>query len=298
MFGYVRPPLALLEPADRERFQRAYCGLCHTLGRRYGSRATMILNYDLTYLSILLSDPKEPDIAEARCISSPIQKRQFFQPTAALEIAADLSVILSYWQLQDGAADHGSVKGLAYRSSAGLFYGAYRIAAERRPSFNAVVRQQLERLSALERERCPSLDAPADTFAQLLAGAAELESDPRRRRVLRELLYHLGRWVYLVDAADDLERDLASGNYNPVSLRYGITAGRLTGSDRADFALTLDHSIHRLAAAYELANFGCWSNILETTFYTGLFQVGKAVLDGTFHTRSQIGGIQRQRSGS
>ena len=76
------------------------------------------------------------------------------------------------------------------------------------------------------------MDQAADTFAQLLAAAAAGVEDPVRRRVLEQMLYHLGRWVYLIDAADDLQKDAVSGNYNPVALRYGLT-GRQMGRRRA-----------------------------------------------------------------
>ena len=115
----------------------------------------------------------------------------------------------------------------------------------------------------------------------LSVAAAEVE-DPVRRRVLEQILYHLGRWVYLVDAADDLREDAASGNYNPVALRYGLADGVWTPEARREFANTLDHSIHMMTTAYELWDFGVWRPLLEGTFYGSLFQVGRAVLDGTF----------------
>lgn len=76
------------------RFRRAYCGLCHTLGERYGPAARMILNYDFTYLAILLSDPEEAAPCRRRCVSSPVRLRAYQPATAALELAADESVIL------------------------------------------------------------------------------------------------------------------------------------------------------------------------------------------------------------
>ena len=126
------------------------------------------------------------------------------------------------------------------------------------------------------------MDRAADTFAALLASAAAEVDEPIRRRVLEQLLYHLGRWVYLVDAADDLGRDLSSGSYNPVALRFGMESAVWRPEDRREFAATLDHSIHMMATAFELWDFGVWRPILENTIYTGLFQVGRAVLDGTF----------------
>jgi hypothetical protein len=147
------------------------------------------------------------------------------------------------------------------------------------------VRAQLDILRGLESERCPSLDKPADAFAVLLRDAARDVEPPIRRRVLEETLYHLGRWVYLIDAADDLKQDAASGAYNPVALRYGLSGGLWTDAARREFEVTLSHSVHNIAAAFELWDFGAWNPLLERIFYSGLFQVSRAVLDGTFRRR-------------
>ena len=188
MFGYVRPPLEILPQEEADRFRRAYCGLCHTLGERYGPAARMILNYDFTYLAILLSDPEEAAPCRRRCVSSPVRLRAYQPATAALELAADESVILAYWQLRDGVEDHGLWKGLGYRVSAAALRGGYRKAAAARPGFDGRVREQLAALSRLEGECCPSMDQAADTFAQLLAAAADGVEDPVRRREFRHLL--------------------------------------------------------------------------------------------------------------
>lgn len=288
MFGYVRPPAQDLPEGELNRFRTMYCGLCHTLSRRYGQAARMILNYDFTYLAILLSNGTADAENAGRCWVSPVKKRPYLEPTAAMELAADESVILAYWQLRDGAEDHTWAAGLKYRGGAQLLEGAYRKAAAFRPEFDAAVRRQLRLLHVLETAEDPSMDRAADTFAVLLSGASAEIEDPTRRRILEQILYHLGRWVYLIDAADDLKRDGESGNYNPVALRYGLKNGVWTPESRRDFALTLDHSIHRMAAAFELWDFGVWTAVLESTFYVGLFRVGHAVLDGTFR-RSRPG---------
>ncbi len=243
-----------------------------------------ILNYDFTYLAILLSQREEDGLSHSLCLAHPVHGREFFKSGAAMELAADESVILAYWQLRDGVADHDWLHGLKYRSASKILEPAYQKAAALRPGFDSTVRDQLEKLAALERARCLSMDAAADTFATLLSSAAAEVDAPIRRRVLEQILYHLGRWVYLVDAADDLRKDAAEGAYNPVALRFAITDGAWTPESRREFVATLDHSIHMIATAFELWDFGVWNAILERTFYTGLFQVGKAVLDGTFRT--------------
>ena len=44
MFGYVRPSLAKLSEEGKARFGAAYCGLCHTLGERYGQAVISFKN--------------------------------------------------------------------------------------------------------------------------------------------------------------------------------------------------------------------------------------------------------------
>jgi len=283
VFGYVRPPLQDLPQEETERFRRMYCGLCHTLGRRYGTAARFILNYDFTYLAILLSEPREPETHEKRCLRHPVHARAYLEENDAMALAADESVILAYWQLRDGVEDHDWLHGLKYRGLSAVLEPAYRKAAKLRPGFDRTVCRQLKVLAELEREGCDSIDRAADAFAVLLGSAAGEVDDPVRRRVLEQLLYHLGRWVYLVDAADDLKQDAAEGNYNPVALRFRLENGIWTAESRREFAVTLDHSIHMMTTAFELWDFGIWTPLLETTLYTGLFRVGKAVLDGSFH---------------
>lgn len=282
MFGYVRPELP---EEEMTRFRRAYCGLCHTLNRRCGPAAACILNYDFTFLAILLSGGEEEACRRGRCAVHPVHGRDYLPPSAALDLAADESVILAYWQLRDGVEDHGWFRGLKYRGLSGVLEPAYRRAAAALPGFDESTRRQLGLLAELERERCPSIDRPADAFAVLLREAAGAVDDPVRRRVLEQLLYHLGRWIYLIDAADDLKADAASGNYNPVALRYELENGQWTEESRRAFALTLDQSVHMMTTAFELWDFGVWTPILRETLYGTLFRVGRAVLDGSFHER-------------
>jgi hypothetical protein len=259
-----------------------YCGLCHTLGERYGTAARFILNYDFTYLALLLAPTEEGACSSGRCVVKGFKKKAYRMTDAAMELAADESVILAYWQIRDGIADHDWLHGLKYKSISAILEPAYRKAAALRPAFAEAVRCQLGLLAELETENCASIDRAADAFAVLLGSAATEVEDPIRQRVLQQILYHLGRWIYLVDAADDLKEDADEKRYNPVALRYELGDGNWTPEKRREFAVTLDHSIRMITTAFELWDFGVWTPILETTFYTGLFRTGKSVLDGTF----------------
>lgn len=287
MFGYVRPSLGRLSQEDTARFSAMYCGLCRALGRRCGKAASLILNYDFTFLAVLLAEGEAEDPLHGRCVVHPLQGRDYFPGNDALDLAADCSVILAWWQLKDAIADSG---GLAakYRSAALLLKPAYERARRSRPDFDRSTRRQLEELSRLEAERCPSMDQAADTFALLLQSAAGEVEDSVKRRVLEQMLYHLGRWIYLVDAADDLAEDFSSGSYNPLIYRYGLTEGKLTKEARESLVLSLDHSIRLMGAACELWDFGVWTPVIQATVYEGLFLVGQAVLEGTFQAADRM----------
>ena len=255
MFGYVRPAADRLTEEQEACFRAAYCGLCHTLGERYGLPGRMILNYDLTFLAMLLSEGQDEQCRKG-CVMHPLKGRTCTCGGEAFALAADMSVILTWWQIQDGIADHGFWSGLKYRAASWMLRRAYRKARLLRPAFDEGTRHHLKALSQLEKEKSSSIDAAADTFAQLLSGAADEVEEPVKRRVLAQMLYHLGRWIYLIDAADDLKKDAAAGSYNPLPMRYQLPGDTLTDTARQELAQTLDSSIRAMAAAFELWDFG------------------------------------------
>ena len=275
MFGYVRPCRPELKCKDFDLYSATYCGLCRCMRRRYGLIAPMFLNFDFTFLALVLWEGEERwEPCRGRCHANPLVKKTMCAQSPALELAADESVILTWWKLRDSVKDDGFWGGLPARTLSLLLRRAYGKAARRAPDFDRAVKTCLEELEVLERENCPSLDRTADTFARLLQSAAPAEGE--RGRVLGQLLYHLGRWIYLADARDDLREDLASGRYNPVAARYGPQG------DDAALALTMDQSLGQMGAALQLGEFGCRSALLENMIYLGLPLVQRAVFDGSW----------------
>ena len=295
MFGYVLPSGEYLDAAAKEQFQGAYCGLCHTLGRHYGWAGRMILNYDMAFLAMLLSEG-EGTLCTKRCALHPVKGRRCSCGGEGFDTAAHISVVLTWWQIQDGIADHGFWCGLKYRCAALALRRAYRKAKERVPQFDEHTRIHLEKLAVLEKENCSSLDVAADTFAILLAGVARQVEGEAHRRILQQMFYHLGRWIYLIDAVDDLVEDMESGSYNPLLYRFGLVESKLNDEVRHDMSLTLDSSVRAMAAAFELWNFGAYSAVIESAVYHGLYAVGTSVLDGTFRRiRRPLGTKEKQR---
>lgn len=275
MFGYVRPVRQELKCREFDLYRATYCGLCRALRRRYGLIAPMFLNFDFTFLTLLLWQAEDRFVpCRGRCHGNPLVKKPMCPDSPALEQAADESMILTWWKLKDSVEDESWIRGLPARFMAAILRPSYRKAAGLRPDFDRVTRSCLEELSALEHQQCSSIDRTADTFARILQAAAPEKSD--QNRIMSQLLYHLGRWIYLVDARDDLKEDLQAGKYNPVALRYGPEG------DDDSLIQTLNQSLELMGAALQLGDFGCRKPLLENIVYLGLPLVQRAVFDGSW----------------
>ena len=227
MFGYVKIWKPELKVAEYEQYQGVYCSLCKQLGRRYGLFSRLTLSYDLAFLALfhLSLKPHCAGFSKGRCSFNP-SKRCLDCKDDALAFAADAAVLLTYHKLRDNIADNGFFKGLPARLLLPFAALAARKARRLCPDVAAVVADCMARQAALERDNTPSVDAAAEPTAHLLAALAAWQSpDEEADEHCRRFGYCLGRWIYLMDALDDLEEDLASGGYNPYVLSRGLRAG-------------------------------------------------------------------------
>ena len=222
MFGYVRPLHEELKLRDWEGYQAAYCGLCHALKEECGFAARFVLNYDFLFLTLLLDGETAPATAcKRRCAAHPLAPRTCVAIPDAMGLCAKESVILSHYKLLDDMNDEGFAKRLKSRVANLMLARSYRKARRALPDFDAKVKTNMEALGRMEAEGCSSIDRTADAFANLLATAAPSTGNDRIDRPRFQLLYHLGRWIYLADAADDLAEDKAKGRYNPIVAQFG-----------------------------------------------------------------------------
>ena len=281
MFGYVLPRRDKLSPAAVARYQAGYCGLCHALQQRYGFRARFLVNYDMTFLYFLLQEEGQ-ETASCPCPARPFCKKPCLTGDPVMDYAADLSVLLMYWKLRDALRDGGFVHRLGARLGLALYRPCYRRARERHAATDAFFGQQLERLRELEEARCPSMDRAADAFAALLRCCAAYVPEEKVRRTLELLLYHVGRFLYLVDALEDLPRDLRRGTYNPLCHRFQPVQGGLRPEDKELLNDSLEASISLAASALELLPPRADREIVHNIIYYGLPAVLRAVGEGTF----------------
>ena len=280
MYGYVRPLKSELKVREYESFRSVYCGLCHSLREKYGAAARFVVNFDFTFMAMLLSEAEKPCQRYRRCMASPFRKRCCHCQDPALEAAADYSVILAWYKLRDSVRDDGFWKRLRSRVCMLLLRHAYRRAASLAAGFDACVNENLERLTALEGSDSESLDAAADCFASILRAAAGTDETQPRTRILSQIFYHTGRIVYILDAVDDLPDDLKAGNYNPLVSRFALSDGKLPEEVVHELDQTICLSENTLRAAFALLPENPWTEILRNIIFEGLPWVKALVLQG------------------
>lgn len=213
MFGYVTIAAAGLSRDRQDRYRAMYCGLCHTLGNRFGSVGRMTLSYDATFLYILLSSLYEPPETQqsGRCLPHPLHTH----PYVSNEIAGyccDMNLALAYHKCMDNWQDDHSPLS---RAEAALLEKGYRQVAARYPEKCRSIEECLHQLARLEQSGEGTLDAAANTSARLLGIIYRYREDLWADE-LERMGQCLGRFIYLMDAYDDLPADIRKKRFNPL----------------------------------------------------------------------------------
>lgn len=221
MFGYIQPDIPYMYVKDGVLYKSLYCGLCKSIGASCGQRARFALSYDMTFLSALLHNIMNTDvkIENGRCALHPIVKRPIAQDDEITRAVACMNTMLTYYKLTDDVADEG--KGRFTRS---LFKKGYKKAKILHPAAADVVKSHMEKLSVLEKNGCKILDEAADPFAEMTAQLSDYCLKDAKSQYTHGLFYGIGKWVYLIDALDDYDKDLKKKNYNPFVCAYGAAS--------------------------------------------------------------------------
>ena len=227
MFGYILPDKPEMKIKEFELFRAYYCGICKSMGRNSGFGARMSLNYDAVFLGLFLSSllEDENEIKKEVCIANPIKKKPVVRNSKALDYAADINTLLAYYKLVDDIKDEKSAKAmLAFP----LFSSAREKVKKRYSTADLIIKKSMEKQALMEEQNESSIDAAAEPFGRLLAdlfcnGYSELSHDNKDDGILRALEwigYNIGKWIYTLDAFDDIADDLKRNNYNPFIKSY------------------------------------------------------------------------------
>lgn len=217
MFGYVTVCEPELKMKDYRKYKSYYCGLCQTLKERHGHLGQLTLTYDMTFAIILLTSLYEADTKTAshRCKVHPVKKQTMLQNEFA-EYAADMNILLAFYHLKDDWQDEKKPGALVGMQA--LHKKAEKI-IQKYPRQSKVIRRELKALGKLEVVNSQNLDETAGCFGRLMEELFIYKKD-MWEETLRKLGFYLGKFIYIMDAYDDLETDLKENHYNPLKEMY------------------------------------------------------------------------------
>ena len=223
MFGFLTARTDLLDEERTARYKACYCGLCRSLRSRRGLAAGLTLNFDMSFLVLLLSSLYEPEETGGTdpCLVHPFDGRGWFS-SAVTDYAADMNVSLGYYKCLDNWQDDGSLLSAA---EAGMLKGACGEIQQSYPRQCRAIEEAIRTLAQIEQEGRESPDEAAAVFGSLMGELFVLRED-RWSAALRAMGDALGRFLYIMDAAVDLDADTFRNRYNPFRRRYGLENGQ------------------------------------------------------------------------
>lgn len=267
MYGYVVINQPELKFKEFDLYRSYYCGFCQNLKHRYGRISQLTLSYDFTFLIMLLSDLYDAkDVQDkARCIAHPFEKHPTRQ-NQFTDYASDMNLILSYYSCIDDWEDEKKITRLL------LSKGLYRGKEKAKVSYGkkaAVVKDRLDKLHELEAAGESSIDKVAGLFGDIMAEVFapfedEWESD------LRKMGFFLGKFIYIMDAFDDMEKDRKKGNYNPILI--ALDQGTIKEDEvNATVKKLLTMMMAPCCEAFETLPCVEYTPILRNILYSGVF---------------------------
>lgn len=257
MFGYITIDSKSLTKEENEHYHSIYCGLCHQLGERYGNIGRATLTYDMTFVTILLSSLYELDesFGLQRCVRHPLGK-QPYSLTKAVEYAADMNIFLAYYQALDDLNDDNSAAAGKKSKQLEKYIPQIR---ESYPRQCETIENCLKELGRMEKADELNPDIPANCFGVLM-GETLVWREDEYASTLRRMGAALGRFIYLLDASNDLIADIKKQRYNP-----------LVAQMDTDFTPILTMMISECAAEFEKLPITRDSRILRNILYSGVW---------------------------
>lgn len=271
MFGYVRINKMDLTFREFDVYKGYYCGLCKYLKQNHGEISRLSLNYDITFLILLLTSVYRPksNITQEVCIANPIKKKARIV-NEVTEYAASMNVLLTYYKLEDNLHDDKGIKDiLAYH----IYKGKLKKAYEKYPEKADYIKNQLLVLQNLEESNSTDIDAVSNTFGNLMGEIFAYKND-KYEHDLRIIGFNIGKYIYMLDAYEDLDKDIKKGRYNPF-IEYANKKEELR--KRVDKLISI--SLGHLAQSIDNLHIKFNTNIIENIIYSGVYLRYKNILN-------------------
>jgi hypothetical protein len=266
MFGYVVIDKPNILIKDYQTYRSYYCGLCKAIGKRTGHAMRFTLNYDIVVLALLAHnyEDKTPELVKGRCFVHPLGKAlNFVKYNEILAKIADINTILGYYKIYDDVVDENK-----HRLIKTALTPYFKKAKKRLPKFNKKVDEIYKKLRDFEKQNADE-NILSDCFGNLMIQVAECLTDKCDNN-LRELCFYLGKWVYVIDAYDDLKKDYEKGSFNPFLRNVKEWNDNIYEQVETKFRWITNECIDKIISVYELMQIDVSEGALSNIIYKGL----------------------------
>ena len=269
MFGYVKPEMPYLYLKDDTLYKALYCGVCKSIGRTCSQRARLSLTYDIAFFSALVHNLAGEDvkIVKKRCVTHWIKRRPMTAKGDKLtDLSAMVNVELAYYKIKDDILDGNGGKAKLW-----FFKSSHKKVLKKHPQISAIIEKNYNDLFNLEKQKCSSIDMVCEPFSKMMEELGDYALGEKSTESVKKLFYFLGKWIYLIDALDDYEKDVKEKNYNPFYYAYGekTTVKELVASHGKDLSFVFSDVFASLKSA-----------LLECKFYFNHDLIDNIILRG------------------
>lgn len=280
MFGYIKPLAPELKVKEYELYKAAYCGLCVSMGKNVSYASKLTLNYDMVFLVLVrvLLTGEEIKIKPFRCKLKPYKKRALMISDETMKYSASVSAILAYYKCIDNVNDTKNFfKRLLYRLYLPFLSHSRKKAGKLYFGLDETVRIPLSLLSERETDPESTLDSLASASGQILANISSFGIDDAGRAAVANVIgQNAGRWLYIIDALDDYERDIKKGEYNIFSKLYKNK--KELAADSENLLVSLDLSLNEIDKALMFLDGKAVKPIVENITHLGFSHIQEKVI--------------------
>lgn len=275
MFGYLDINKSALDEGQRGLWQSFMCALCMSTKRQFGNIPRMFISNDVNFFNLLFHSYLKCDVTldSKRCFSHPVRRRAMVAADETSDVMAAANVLLVYWNLYDDVVDgHSPGKKSALRS----FAKHYKRARAMLPHIDAMIADKYEQLRKLEQSGCTSIDGASHCFASLCGEFCKLVLGKKNDVRIEKMCYNLGKWIYLIDALDDVGKDVKKRSYNPFVAAYG--SERNIAANFADVQFEMYAVLNAVAMSYNDLNLGKYTCLLDNVVFNSVRGKTKQIL--------------------
>ena len=275
LFGYIKANKPNLLVKEYEVYKSIYCTLCRELGHSYGVLARFTLSYDFVFLALILMNSSDQcaTLKKGRCPFNPLAKcGKICSKDNCIEYAAATALIMQYYKVKDNIEDSKGIKKIPHYLILPIFSLARKKAKKNYPELEEISKNASFYQRKVEIDQVTSIDKACDPTASSLSKIFSLNiQDQKQKRILDRIGYCIGKWVYLIDAVDDIYKDAKNNTFNPFLLQNKNDIDIDTILHNAE--MQLNSCISEACTIFDLSDKQKFNSIIKNILYEGLASV-------------------------